>query len=49
MIEQIFKNQQMSRAKRNKYFSEQFREIYLVKKNNVIKNYVMDPELKVIK
>lgn len=48
MINHIFKNIRKNSAKRNKYFSAPFLELYLPKRKNLIKNYVIDPDTRLI-
>ena len=48
MINHFFKNLRKRSADKNKYFSAPFLELYLPKRKNLIKNYVLDPDTKLI-
>lgn len=44
----IFRKTYSNRLKENKYFTELIRENYSVNKKTLIKNYIIDPEIKII-
>ena len=48
MINHIFKNIRKKSAKKNKYYSAPFLELYLQNRKNLIKNYVLDPDTRLI-
>jgi len=49
MIEHFFKKERKNKADKYKYVSVPFLGLYLPKRNNVIKNYVLDPDTKLVK
>lgn len=50
MMEKIFRKPDKKCAEKYlKYFSAPFLEIYYLKQNNILKNYVLDPDIKLIK
>ena len=48
MIEHVFKKERKTRAE-NKYISVPFLSLYLPKRKNIVKNYVLDPDAKLVK
>lgn len=49
MTKNIYKKEKMNASESYKYFSSPFWDIYYSKQKCVIKNYVIDPDIKVIK
>lgn len=45
----IFKKPNRKGAEKYKYFSAPFLDIYFPRKKNIIKNYLLEPDIKTIK
>lgn len=48
MINHVFKKSRKKTPERAKYYSAPFLELYLPKRNNLIKNYVITPDSKLV-
>lgn len=48
-MQKIFKKIEQNKDEKHLYFSSPFVDIYLTNKKSIIKNYVLDPDLRIIK